>query len=47
MKYGMNMLLWTTDVDESHIGILEQLKSIGYDAASRPGSPSSVRPARP
>ena len=31
MKYGMNLLLWATAVDESHDGILEQIKEIGYD----------------
>ena len=28
MKYGMNMLLWATAVDETHDGLLEQLKEI-------------------
>ena len=36
MKYGMNMLLWTTDVNESHDGILESLKKIGYDGVELP-----------
>ncbi len=36
MKYGMNMLLWTTDVIESDYGILEQLKNIGYDGVELP-----------
>lgn len=36
MKYGMNMLLWTTHVDESHDGILEQLKGYGYDGVELP-----------
>ena len=36
MKYGMNMLLWTTDVNESHFGILESLKKIGYDGVELP-----------
>ena len=36
MKYGMNMLLWTTDIDESHDPILEQLKQIGYDGVELP-----------
>ena len=31
MKYGMNMLLWTTSVDESLYGTLDSLKKIGYD----------------
>ena len=36
MKYGMNMLLWTTDVNESHYGILDSLKKIGYDGVELP-----------
>ena len=36
MKYGMNMLLWTTDLDESHYGLLEQLKGYGYDGVEVP-----------
>jgi D-psicose/D-tagatose/L-ribulose 3-epimerase len=36
MKYGMNMLLWTTDVNESHYGILESLRKIGYDGVELP-----------
>ena len=36
MKYGMNMLLWTTDVNEEHYPILENLKSIGYDGVELP-----------
>jgi len=36
MKYGMNMLLWTTTVDESHYDLLEQLKGFGYDAVELP-----------
>ena len=31
MKYGMNMLLWTTNVDESLYGTLDSLKKIGGD----------------
>lgn len=36
MKYGMNMLLWTTHVTDEHYGILEQLKSYGYDGVEIP-----------
>ena len=31
MKYGMNMLLWTTNVEPSHDPIFEMLKECGYD----------------
>ncbi len=36
MKYGMNLLLWTSDVTEAHFGLLEQLKGIGYDGVELP-----------
>ncbi|MDA1014859.1 MAG: sugar phosphate isomerase/epimerase [Planctomycetota bacterium] len=36
MKYGMNMLLWTTDVTEEHHPHLDELKSIGYDGVELP-----------
>ena len=36
MKYGMNLLLWATAVDESHDAILEQIKRIGYDGVELP-----------
>ena len=36
MKYGMNLLLWTTDVGESHYRILEELKGWGYDGVEIP-----------
>src|SRR5712691_5463610 len=36
MKYGMNMLLWTTDVNESLYGVLDSLKKIGYDGVELP-----------
>lgn len=36
MKYGMNMLLWTTDVNEDHYATLESLKSMGYDGVEVP-----------
>ena len=36
MKYGMNMLLWTSDVTEEHYGILENLKNWGYDGVELP-----------
>jgi D-psicose/D-tagatose/L-ribulose 3-epimerase len=36
MKYGMNLLLWTTDVNESHDRLLGQLKEWGYDGVEVP-----------
>ena len=36
MKYGMNMLLWTSDVTEEHFGLLEDVKGWGYDGVELP-----------
>jgi len=36
MKYGLNMLLWTTDVNDSHYGLLDQIKGWGYDGVELP-----------
>jgi D-psicose/D-tagatose/L-ribulose 3-epimerase len=36
MKFGMNMLLWTTDCTEDHFPIFEKLKAIGYDGVELP-----------
>ena len=36
MKYGLNLLLWTTDVNESLSPHLEQIKSWGYDGVELP-----------
>jgi len=36
MKTGINLLLWTPFVTEAHFGILEQLKTAGYDGAEIP-----------
>ncbi len=44
MKYGMNMLLWTTNVTEEHYPILEQLKSYGYDGVEIPIFELDVEP---
>ena len=36
MKFGMNLLLWTTDCTEEHYPIFETLKEIGYDGVELP-----------
>lgn len=36
MKFGMNLLLWTGDLNDEHLGLLEQLKSMGYDGVELP-----------
>lgn len=36
MKYGMNMLLWTSNVTEEHYDLLEQIKGYGYDGVELP-----------
>ena len=36
MKIGMNLLLWTTDVDEKLFPIIEDLKETGFDGVEIP-----------
>lgn len=36
MKYGMNLLLWTTHVTAEHFPLLEQLKEAGFDGVEIP-----------
>jgi D-psicose/D-tagatose/L-ribulose 3-epimerase len=36
MKYGMNLLLWTSHVTEAHFPLLGQLKQWGYDGVELP-----------
>ena len=36
IRYGMNLLLWTSDVTEEHFPLLAQLKEIGYDGVEIP-----------
>jgi D-psicose/D-tagatose/L-ribulose 3-epimerase len=36
MKIGMNLLLWTAKVDESHYPLLGQLKEMGFDGVEIP-----------
>jgi D-psicose/D-tagatose/L-ribulose 3-epimerase len=46
MLLGMNMLLWTSHVDDSHIGVLETLKQVGFDGVELPvfsGDPDDYR----
>jgi D-psicose/D-tagatose/L-ribulose 3-epimerase len=36
MKYGMNLLLWTGELNESMLPVLESLKKMGYDGVELP-----------
>ena len=36
MKYGMNLLLWSSDVDDSVFPLLEEIKGWGYDGVELP-----------
>jgi D-psicose/D-tagatose/L-ribulose 3-epimerase len=36
MKFGMNMLLWTSHVTEAHFPLLSSLKAWGYDGVELP-----------
>jgi D-psicose/D-tagatose/L-ribulose 3-epimerase len=36
MKYGMNLLLWTGELNDSLMPVLEKLKAMGYDGVEIP-----------
>ncbi|MBX7072071.1 MAG: sugar phosphate isomerase/epimerase [Pirellulales bacterium] len=36
MKYGMNLLLWTDQLADEHLPVLERLKAMGYDGVELP-----------
>jgi D-psicose/D-tagatose/L-ribulose 3-epimerase len=36
MKYGMNLLLWTGELNDSLLPVLESLKNMGYDGVELP-----------
>src|SRR5581483_5789858 len=36
MKYGMNLLLWTGEMNDSMLPVLELLKNLGYDGVELP-----------
>lgn len=36
MKFGMNLLLWTGDVQDTHLPVIESLKKMGYDGVEIP-----------
>ncbi len=36
MKFGMNMLLWTDRLEDAHLPVLSELKSLGYDGVELP-----------
>jgi D-psicose/D-tagatose/L-ribulose 3-epimerase len=36
MKFGMNLLLWTGDVSDEHLPIIEKLKGLGFDGVEVP-----------
>ena len=36
MKYGMNLLLWTGELNDEVVPVLEMLKGLGYDGVEIP-----------
>ncbi|MFN7626551.1 MAG: sugar phosphate isomerase/epimerase, partial [Pirellula sp.] len=36
MKYGMNLLLWSGELNDGLIPVLEKLKEFGYDGVELP-----------
>jgi D-psicose/D-tagatose/L-ribulose 3-epimerase len=46
MKFGMNLLLWTTKVTDTHAHLLDDLKRMGYDGVEIPvfeGTPQDYK----
>ena len=46
MKIGMNLLLWTTDINEELYPILEQIKATGFDGVEVPIGDPDTQPYR-
>jgi D-psicose/D-tagatose/L-ribulose 3-epimerase len=44
MKYGVNLLIWTAAVDESHLDLFPQIKEHGFDGVEVPLFNPSVTP---
>ncbi|HEX5471132.1 MAG TPA: sugar phosphate isomerase/epimerase family protein, partial [Lacipirellulaceae bacterium] len=47
MKFGMNLLLWTGELNDSMLPVLEHLKTLGYDGVEVPifgGEPEQFEP---
>ncbi len=47
MKFGMNLLLWSGELNDGMLPVLEKLKKIGYDGVEVPifgGDPASFKP---
>jgi D-psicose/D-tagatose/L-ribulose 3-epimerase len=47
MKFGMNLLLWSGELNDGMLPVLEQIKKIGYDGVEVPifgGDPATFRP---
>lgn len=36
MKFGMNLLLWTDQLTEAHLPVIERLKAMGFDGVELP-----------
>ena len=36
MKYGMNLLLWSGDISDEHLPMIERLKAMGFDGVEVP-----------
>ncbi len=41
MKLGMNLLLWTTEVQEEHYPVIQSLKQCGFDGVEVPVAPGT------
>jgi D-psicose/D-tagatose/L-ribulose 3-epimerase len=46
MKYGFNLLMWTTHVTHDHLALIRSIKAVGYDGVEIPifeGAPDHYR----
>ncbi len=46
MKYGVNTMVWTTRVDESHAALFSRIREWGFDGAELFVSPQEPRDIR-
>ena len=42
MRFGFNLLLWTTFVEAGHASVMEKIKSLGYDGVEIPAGDGPV-----
>ncbi|MDB5347059.1 MAG: D-psicose/D-tagatose/L-ribulose 3-epimerase [Schlesneria sp.] len=43
MKFGMNVYVWTTDLSDQYLYLIDRAKSLGYDGVEIPVAPQNTR----